>query len=497
MNTVRRLGLLTIATTMVAMPLTTGIAGAAPEEPKYEAVAPTDEAQLPDDFSAQYYNGEDSSVAEFPFIIAGLRTPGVRPEGQSCTGSVIAPRKILTAAHCKDAQGEKSYLYGLDDLTAGGGTRLEVESYIQHPKYINFDQGYDVAVVTTKQDIPVPNGEYAEFATSAPKYDDLNQPGKTGTGVGYGKKTHNDNPPDVTVDKAELPIVDGSRECTGVGAGFQEATMVCAGYPDGSTTILPGDSGGPLIVDGVVVGVGSWSRSDFRWYSVYSRLNNDMGDWVKQQVGEPQPPEDGEFALSVVPGSVKVEPGGAVSATVRSTAGDAGAEEITLSASGLPADTEAVFQPATVTAGKTAKLTLDTATSTPEGTSTVTITGTAESGTKTAEVTLTVGNGNEQPPGDISLSLSPASGTVQQGFFGRTRVTATGGDGPMTLTADGAPGTVQFSPNTVSDGQTSTAYFWTNFQTRPGTYPVTITATDSTGATARATYTLTITSFGF
>jgi hypothetical protein len=205
-NTVRRLGLLTIATTMVAMPLTTGIAGAEPEEPKYEAVAPTDEAQLPDDFSAQHYNGEDSSVAEFPFIIAGLRTPGARPEGQSCTGAVIAPRKILTAAHCKDAQGEKSYLYGLDDLTDEGGTRLEVESYIQHPRYVNFDQGYDVAVVTMKQDIPVPNGEYAEFATSGPKYDDLNQPGKTGIGVGYEKKTHNDTPADVTWTRPNCPL---------------------------------------------------------------------------------------------------------------------------------------------------------------------------------------------------------------------------------------------------------------------------------------------------
>jgi hypothetical protein len=87
-NTARRLGLPTIATTMVAMPLAIGIAGAEPEEPKYASVGATAEAQLPDDCSAQYYNGEDSSVTEFPFIIAGLRTPGARPEAQSCTGAV-------------------------------------------------------------------------------------------------------------------------------------------------------------------------------------------------------------------------------------------------------------------------------------------------------------------------------------------------------------------------------------------------------------------------
>ena len=212
--------------------------------------------------------------------------------------------------------------------------------------------------------------------------------------------------------------------------------------------------------------------------------------------GDPGDPPDGEFSLSVVPGSVSVEPGGFVSATVYTTAGEAGVEDIALSASGLPSGTEAVFQPSTVAAGKTAKLTLDTATSTPTGTSTVTVTGTAGSGTNTTTITLTVGDGNEQPPSDITLTLSPTSSTVQQGFFATTRITATGGDGPMTLTAHGAPGTVQFSPTTISNGQTSTAYFWTNFNTNPGTYPITITATDTTGATDTATYTLTITPFG-
>ncbi|WP_143101777.1 S8 family peptidase, partial [Amycolatopsis marina] len=88
------------------------------------------------------------------------------------------------------------------------------------------------------------------------------------------------------------------------------------------------------------------------------------------------PPGEGEFSLSVVPGSVEVVPGGYVSATVSTTAGEAGAEDIALTASGLPSGAEAVLQPATVTAGKTAKLTLKTSSSTPAGTSTVTVTGT-------------------------------------------------------------------------------------------------------------------------
>jgi len=348
------------------------------------AVAPTDEARIPSSGPSTYiWNGEDSSVAEFPFIIAGLRAGGSRPVGQSCSGAVVAARKILTAAHCKDTVGEKSFLYGLDDLQAGGGTRLEVESYVKHPRYVNFDQGYDVAVVTTKQDIPVPGGKYAAYATSADT--GLNAPGKVGVGVGYGKKDHDDNSRDVTVDKADFPIRE-PRNCSGVGAGFREETMICAGFPDGNPTILPGDSGGPLIVDGKVVGVASWSRSDFRWYGVWGRLNNDMGDWVRQQVqgGEPEP--------------------------------------------------------------------------------------------------------GEAP----KVALSPTSGSARPGFLTSVKVTVNGGTGGSTVTASGQglPFNPTISPGNVSSGGTATMQVFAPFQR--GSYPITVTATDSAGRSGSAVYTLNV-----
>ncbi len=246
------------------------------------AVAPTDEAVVPSDVDPLFVGGEPATVEEFPFVIAGLREGGSRPEGQSCTGSVVAPTKILTAAHCADSAGRKTFLHGLDDLNEGEGFTTEVVDYRQHPSYVNFDEGYDVAVVTTADEIPVPDGEYAEFATSADE--GLSEPGQDGHGLGYGMKDRDDNSQDVTLQQITLPIVDGEQECQGVGAGFDKATMLCAGFEDGRKTILQGDSGGPLSVDGKIVGVASWSRSDFQWYSVYGRLDNEMGDWVQEQV---------------------------------------------------------------------------------------------------------------------------------------------------------------------------------------------------------------------
>ncbi|MBE1494579.1 secreted trypsin-like serine protease [Amycolatopsis lexingtonensis] len=467
---------------VLALPLFAVPAAHAGDNPP--AVTPLGGTPLPAGVSPSSVGGTPASVKDYPFIIAGLREGGSRPLGQTCTGSVVAPRKILIAAHCKAAEGEKSFLYGLDDLSTGGGTAIGVVSYDTHPKYVNFDQGYDVAVVTTDRDIPVPGGQYAKVATSADT--DLNKPGKTGLGLGYGKKDFNDDTRDVTLTKFSLPIVAGSN-CSGVGAGFQEATMICSGYADGHVTILPGDSGGPLLVDGKVAGVASWSRSDFKWYSVYGRLNNDMGDWVKQQIGDVTPPET--FGLGVTPGTVQAEPGKYVSASVTSTAGKNGPEQVDLTAAGLPEGAKATFQPATITSGETAKLTIETSASTPQGNYPVTITGKGASGTATAKLTLTVGSG-QPPTGDLKVSVDPGSGTVQPGFFATATVTVSGGTGTVTLSATGLSFAPFFTPSTLNGSGTAQMQVVGPFQR--GTYPVTVTAKDSTGKTATAKYTLTV-----
>ncbi|MEV8378312.1 S8 family serine peptidase [Kribbella sp. NPDC056861] len=440
--------------------------------------------------AANFVGGQDATVSEFPSIIAGVRAGGTRPQGQTCTGTAIAPRKILIAAHCADAAGTKSFIYGRDDLKAGGGTTVGVVDYKKHPKYVNFDQGYDVAVVTTDADIPVPGGKYATYATSTDA--GLERPGATGQGFGYGKKDFDDNTQDVTLDKASLPIVDGSQVCNGVGAGFKPATMICAGYSDGRVSILPGDSGGPLIVQGKVIGVASWSRSDFKWYSVYGRLTNDMGDWVKQQVGDAPP--TGDFGIAVSPSTVKVAPGKYISTTVTSTNGTGSGENLTLTAAGLPTGAKATFQPESIAAGSAAKLTLEAGTGTPAGNHTVTITAANSAGkTATATVTLTV-EGDQPPTGDVQVTATPSSGSVTQGQLAQTTIKASGGTGNLTLTASGVPAGTQvfFNPATIAQNGASNVWFFTNFQTPRGTHSITVTARSADGKTGSTTYSLTV-----
>ncbi|RDI17044.1 trypsin-like serine protease [Lentzea flaviverrucosa] len=494
-RTPRSWGLLALVAATVLTPVS--IANAAPPNaPAANYLGDTVPANL-GDASPMFVGGQNATVSEFPGIIAGIRAGGTRPEGQTCSGTVVAPRKILIAAHCADAQGEKRFVYGLDDLKdfkggSGTGFAVNVVSYKKHPKYVNFDQGYDVAVVTVDRDIALKGGAaYPKFATSADAGGAA--PGKTGLGFGYGKKDFNDSSADVTLDKASLPVVNGDSVCQGVGAGFKSATMICAGYSDGRTTILPGDSGGPLIFDGKIYGVASWSRSDFKWYSIYGRLDNEMGDWVKTEVGE-QPPV-GDFGLTVAPGSGSVAVGKTVSAGITTTAGSGGAENATLSASGLPSGVKAVFQPASVTTGNSAKVTFEASTTAPNGTYEITVGGTTSSGkTASGKYSLTVTGGGDPQPGDFTLGASPSGVKAAKGKYVSTTISSNGDGQTISLSASGVPSGVKatFQPASVGAGSSSKLTLDVSSSATAGTSTITVTGTDAGGKTATTTVSLTV-----
>lgn len=254
------------------------------DDPSFQAVTP-ENAWPADGPNTRIVGGEEAIVADHPFIIAMLREGGPRPRGQTCTSAVVAPRVIVTAAHCKDGDGAKTMLYGSDDLTQPGGTVLTIKEYLQHPSYVppnGWQSGFDVGIVVTNEDIPVPDGyQYPRVANSQDAA--LTEPGNNALLLGYGRVRDGENEFGHLKKVASYPIVDGSSTCGSFGT-FVDEYMVCGGYQDGHDGICQGDSGGPMLVDGVIVGVASWVKIGCGSYGAWGRLTNEMGDWANEQV---------------------------------------------------------------------------------------------------------------------------------------------------------------------------------------------------------------------
>ncbi|MFD8478238.1 M28 family peptidase [Kitasatospora sp. NPDC059673] len=104
--------------------------------------------------------------------------------------------------------------------------------------------------------------------------------------------------------------------------------------------------------------------------------------------------------------------------------------------------------------------------------------------------------GTTTPDNDFSVSVNPATGTVQAGGSATATVstaTTSGSAQSLSLTASGAPsGTaVSFSPATVSSGGSSTMTLATSASTPAGTYTVTVTGSGAS-ATHATTFTLVV-----
>ncbi|RJQ72289.1 M28 family peptidase [Pseudonocardiaceae bacterium YIM PH 21723] len=98
------------------------------------------------------------------------------------------------------------------------------------------------------------------------------------------------------------------------------------------------------------------------------------------------------------------------------------------------------------------------------------------------------------PSGNFTVAVNPSGGTVAVGGQISAKVSVgSGARGPVRLTAinDELDAYFWFSPSTVSSGGSSTLTLWTWYGTAPGSYPVTIQATDGYSTTT-TTYTLVV-----
>jgi hypothetical protein len=213
--------------------------------------------------------------------------------GFFCGGAVVAPTKILTAAHCvKGADWAKggavvtgaTQLPSDDGSDLHGGTATPVLRQWYHPSYNADTIDNDIAVLTLA--IPVKATPIRmTTSTDTASYDPATAGAKAAKVYGWGRTSSTSDAVSETLKTATLPIKSDTTCAAAYGSWFIKGHMVCAGKPasgsdSGTTAICSGDSGGPLVVNGRIVGVVSWNVTDCvakGAYSVFTKVSKYVG----------------------------------------------------------------------------------------------------------------------------------------------------------------------------------------------------------------------------
>ena len=200
--------------------------------------------------AAAIVNGTDASIAALPSLafIDGQFPDG---SGESCSGTVVAPQLILTAAHCAENI-ETGTPYPVSDLmvTTGsaniarsGGQSTTVTRAIIDPSFDTADQDDDAALLVLSHPVKAPAITLATTPAAA---------GTPGIQAGWGETNGTAlNAPSVLREDS-TNVLDPAACAAAWGGDFDATTELCTldqTDPTPTGGACRGDSGGPLLAD--------------------------------------------------------------------------------------------------------------------------------------------------------------------------------------------------------------------------------------------------------
>nr|AGS78660.1 serine protease [Mylabris cichorii] len=227
--------------------------------------------------SGRIINGQVATKGQFPYQ-AFLEVYSLL-EGWYCGGSLITTTAVLSAGHC-GVDGLLAYItLGAQDVTVTESSQVNVET-----SDIVVNSAYDSSSITNDISIfrlssAVTLTDYIQLAT-LPTSASSTYAGETGVVSGWGITNGYASTISSVLRYTSNPILTNTA-CSEI-MGTIPSTQICLSGANGHSS-CSGDSGGPLTVDGVQVGIVSYGIEycPSGYPSVFTRVTSYL-EWISE-----------------------------------------------------------------------------------------------------------------------------------------------------------------------------------------------------------------------
>lgn len=221
--------------------------------------------------------GGEFNIEQIPYQIS-MRKYG----SHICGGSILSDHIVISAGHCVYGLANSrqlSVVAGATLLNSRDGQEFRVARFIMHPKYRDINKDYDVVLL-------ILNGQFKfnQYVRPIPLATIMPPQGSKTLISGWGYLDHSIPITPNHLMATEVEVFPISK-CRAAYWYMTTDRMICAGVVGGGIDACSGDSGGPMVYGGELVGVVSAGNGcgDPEYFGIYAKVPM-LHDWIENAI---------------------------------------------------------------------------------------------------------------------------------------------------------------------------------------------------------------------